>query len=72
MKLPAFNVPRLLPKHIPADVYEEWLLSNIRQLDEAGLLEKARQQSRRPATARFRLTSQPPRPGVSRRTNVGR
>jgi len=56
LNLPAFNIPRLPPKHIPADVYEEWLLSNIRQLDEAGLLEKARRQrSRPPATARFRL-----------------
>ena len=56
MNLPAFNVPRLPPKHIPADVYEEWLLSNIRELDEAGLLGKARaQRSRRPVDARFRL-----------------
>ena len=56
MNLPDFNPPRLPPKHIPADVYEEWLLSSIRELHEAGLLEKARSlRSRLPATARFRL-----------------
>ena len=56
MKLPKFNIPPLAPKHIPADVYEEWLLSSILELDEAGLLEKARaRRSRGPVDARFRL-----------------
>ena len=56
MNLPAFNVPRLPAREVPADVYEEWLLSSIRELDEAGLLEKARsRRGRQPATARFRL-----------------
>jgi hypothetical protein len=56
VKLPAFNVPRLRPRKIPAEVYLEWLLSNIRQLDEAGMLERARsQRSRRPVDVRFRL-----------------
>jgi len=59
LNLPTFNVPRLPPKKIPADVYEQWLLSNIRSLDEAGLLERARSlRSRRPASARFRLVKQ--------------
>jgi hypothetical protein len=59
LNLPPFNVPRLPPKNIPADVYEQWLLSNIRSLDDAGLLEKAlRGRSRRPANVRFRLVKQ--------------
>ena len=60
MNLPTFDAPRLPPRKIPADVYEQWLLSNIRQLDEAGLLERARsQRSRRPVSARFRLVERP-------------
>ncbi|MHC4202051.1 MAG: hypothetical protein ACYSU0_18835 [Planctomycetota bacterium] len=56
MNLPAFDVPRLPSKKIPAEVYLQCLLSNIRQLDEAGMLERVRsQQSRRPVDARFRL-----------------
>ncbi len=55
MNLPPFNVPRLPPKKIPADVYEQWFLSNIKQLDEAGLLERAMSQRSRPVNARFRL-----------------
>ena len=56
MNLPAFNVPRLPSKKIPADAYQQWLLSNIRQLDEAGILERVRsQRSRQPVGARFRL-----------------
>ena len=56
MNLPAFDVPRLPSKNIPAEVYLQLLLSNIRQLDEAGMLERVRsQRSRRPVDARFRL-----------------
>jgi hypothetical protein len=56
VNLPAFDVPRLPPRKIPAEVYHGWLLSNILQLDEAGMLERARsQRSRRPVDARFRL-----------------
>ena len=58
MNLPPFNVPRLPPKKIPADVYEQWLLSNIKQLDEAGLLERAMSQRRCPVNVRFRLVKQ--------------
>jgi len=60
LNLPAFNVPRLPAREVPADVYEEWLLGNIRELDEAGLLDRARSlQSRLPAPARFRLVRRP-------------
>jgi hypothetical protein len=56
LNLPAFNIPRLPAKKVPADVYHQWLLSNIRRLDEAGMLERARSlPGRRPVDARFRL-----------------
>lgn len=58
--LPKFRIPRLTPKQVTPEVYDEWNSLNARYLAETGVREKCRQdQTRVPASEAFVILSEP-------------
>ncbi len=54
--LPTDKPLKTKPKLLPADVYLEWVITNVRHLHETGRLEQIRKNpSRRPAEVPFTL-----------------
>jgi len=56
IQFPEGEIPQTRPKALPPDVFYEWVMANIRHLNEAGRLKRILQSPRRrPVEAPFTL-----------------
>ena len=58
LNLPEFKIPELKQKQLPAVIFYELIVQNLKSLHESGRLEHIlKQPTRRPANARFIIDS---------------